>query len=239
MSENEPNPEEYLDIAEKVRSGEYFREARAMYDLDVHDPMTDRYWYIILTVLSVIIMCISFSALQSLYPLKKSIPFIFGSNDIMEDLPRIKSLRQYGGEDADSAIQRFLIENYVRAREEYNIATLERNINAVQSQSATDVYSAYALEMDQSNPQSPVVLYQRQAIREITIISVRKVKTQEGAPPAIQVVYEAVLKGSGDEKPTRFQADVAFQYENIKLDESTNQVEPYKFLITGYTTRRL
>ena len=32
-----PRDEDYLEIADKVRTGEYFREARKMYDLAIHD----------------------------------------------------------------------------------------------------------------------------------------------------------------------------------------------------------
>ena len=56
--------EEQLLIAEKVRSGEYFREARHMYDLSVHAPMADRYFYIFITALELIIFFIAFGAAQ-------------------------------------------------------------------------------------------------------------------------------------------------------------------------------
>ena len=109
---------EYIEISEKVRSGEYFREVRRVIDSDLHDPMTDRYWYILLTIPSIIIVIIVIFALQSLYPLNPEVPFIYGINDIMEDSPHIKSLIEVSGEGADAALQRFVVSNYVKEREE-------------------------------------------------------------------------------------------------------------------------
>lgn len=241
MPNTEPTPEEYLDIADKVRSGEYFREARAAYDLDVHDPMTDRYWYILLTVLAVVIMFVAVSALDSLYPLKRSVPFIFGSNDIVDDLPHMKSLLKYSGESPDTAVQRFLVTNYVKAREEYDIKNFDRNQNAVHSQSSPEVTAAYEQAIDPRNAQSPFVLYQRQITRFITVAGASAPLADPKQPThfTMQVVYDAVLKGGGDGKASRFQADIAFKYEGIKLDETSGKVKPYGFLITGYSTKRL
>src|SRR5688500_9879818 len=99
MQPNSMTPEEYLQIAEKVRTGEYFREARGMYDVTVNDPMSERYLYICITVLACLILITSVYAAQQLYPLGRSVPFIFNTHDIVDDLPRMKSLVNVKGEN--------------------------------------------------------------------------------------------------------------------------------------------
>ena len=62
MENNELSPDEYIDIAEKVRSGEYFRDSRTMVDIDIHDPMADRYWYIAVTTMSIFITLLAYTS---------------------------------------------------------------------------------------------------------------------------------------------------------------------------------
>jgi len=239
--------EEYIEISEKVRSGEYFREVRKVIDADLHDPMTDRYWYILLTIPSIIVVFVAFFALQSLYPLKPSVPFIFGINDLLEDAPRIESLIKVEGEGVDAALQRFLITNYVKQREEYNVATFDRNQIALRTLSTRQVYGEYQQSIALNNPESPIVLYQRHTQRNIKVLSSQTL--EKSTPKAddkpsdvrdyvMRVTYEAELRPSGKENPvTRWQVDVAFKYEPIKLDEKTGKITPYGFLVTGYNKK--
>ncbi len=249
MEQNELTPEEYLEISEKVRSGEYFREARAMVDLEIHEPMTDRYWFVMLTVISLIIVFSAFFALQSLYPLKPRIPFIYGANDIVDDLPRIKTLQSFAGENADVALRRFLVSNYVKEREEYNVDTFDRNVGALQTMSAPSVFKDYYASISASNPNSPVLLYGRQAQRDIKILSIQPIeqaeekdkKTQDAAKDFVtRVLFAATLQSNtGKNSTTRWQVDVAFKYEPIKLDSENNKIKPYGFIVTDYKAKPL
>jgi len=245
METNELTTEEYIEIAEKVRSGEYFREVRQMVDIDLHQPMTDRYWYILLTIPALLIVIFAVSALQSLYPLKPRVAFIYGINDIVEDVPRIKTLVQYDGEPADVALQRFLVSNYVKEREEYNVLTFDRNQTALQTLSTPDVFSEYEKSVAVDNPSSPIVLYQRHTARNIKILSTTITKKPEeddltGRDYAMRLVYdESLTPERKNVTLSRWQVDVAFKYEAIKIDEKTSKIEPYRFLVTGYKTRRL
>ena len=231
---------EYIEISEKVRSGEYFREVRRVIDSDLHDPMTDRYWYILLTIPSVIIVIIVIFALQSLYPLNPEVPFIYGINDIMEDSPHIKSLIEVSGEGADAALQRFVVSNYVKEREEYNVANFDRNQIALQILSSKPVFEEYLKSIALDNPNSPIVLYQRRIARNVKILFTQLTqkpdKNQQNLRDyAMRVVYEATLTPESKENPpTRGQVDVNFKYEPIKIDEKTEKIIPYGFLVTGY-----
>src|SRR5947209_4394678 len=102
-------PEDYLKIAEKVRTGEYFREAQGMYDVTVHDLMAERYFYIAITALSLVIFMIVQSAMDGLYPLNTPVPFIYSTHDIVEDIPHMQSMLAYKGEDPSEALLRFMV----------------------------------------------------------------------------------------------------------------------------------
>lgn len=232
--------EEQLIIAEKVRSGEYFREARQMYDLSVHDPMTDRYFYIFLTVLALIIFFIAFTAARGLYPLDSSLPFIVKTNDIVDDLPHIRPLITRSGESASDAVLHFLVSNYVTFYEEYDIEHLDRDMSGIGSQSVPPVFNAYKQLMNPANPNSPIALYQRHSRRVITIDSMRP---QPDNSSVMQVFYTAEVDTYGDSridiKKSRWEADIAFNYSGVALDKNTGKVNPLRFIVTQYHTKRV
>ncbi len=235
QSQTDPADEDYAAIAESVKSGEYFRKARAMYDLSVHDPMAERYLYLFITALSLLSFIIAFSAMQSLYPLQTPVPFIYSTNNIADDIPHIQSLLARKGENPSAALLRFLVQNYVTLHEEYNIDTFDRDVSGVESQSAPAVAAEFRQAVDPRNPDSPVALYQRHSKRRITIVSSRRI----GEADAMEVTYEAAVEGKGEGKKSRWQANIAFNYSGLALDEKTGKVNPVSFVVTQYRSKRL
>ncbi len=229
-------PEDYLEIADKVRTGEYFREAQSMYDIHVHDPMAERYLYILITVLSIFSFFISYAAMRSLYPLTTEVPFIIRAGDLVNDVPRIRSLLEQKGEDPSQALLRFMVGNFVTHYESYSIETLERNAGSVRHQGSEAIFQEYQQLMDPRNPESPITLYQRHSKREIRLISIDQ---PDAAESLIEVVYEATVSGRNEIKKTRWQADINFTYNGLALDEETGKVVPVEFKVTGYRTKRL
>lgn len=230
--------EEYRKIAEKVRTGEYYREARNMYDFSVHDPMSERYLYVAITSLALMIFSVAFFAADGLYPLQTPVPFIVNTNNITEDLPRIRSMLSYKGENAGEALLRFMVQNYVVMREEYDIDTLDRDLNGIKSQSMESVFREVQDYIDPRNPESPITLYQRHSKRRINIVSFKHSSDKESA---VEVIYEAIVESRGDTKKSMWQANISFQYTGLALDQNGEgeKVKPVKFVVTQYRTKRL
>lgn len=228
-------PADYRAVADKVRTGEYFRESRSMYDTMVHDPMTDRYFFIFLTVLSLLGLIVAFIGMRMLYPLQVSVPFAYQAQNLAEDMPYIKTLLAHKGEDPGEALLRFLVQNYVVAREEYDIAAFDRDVSGVSAQSDKTVLNEYRHAVDPANPESPLALYQRHSKRRIDIISSRRLDGDFG----MEVLYEATVISKTEAKKSRWQADIAFQYGGLALDEDTGKAKPIDFIVTDYRTKRL
>jgi len=233
--QSKPNSvkKEYAEIAEGVRTGEYFRKARSMYDFSMHDPMAERYLYIFITFLSSLAFVIAIAAVISLYPLSTPVPFIFSSTNVVNDLPHMQSLARKG-ENPSAALLRFFVENYVTMREEYNIDTFDRNQSGVESQSSPEVFKEFEQAVNPRNPESPIALYQRHSWRRITIVSLRLVQ-----PGTMEVIYESDVEGVGEAKKSRWQANIAFQYSGLAIDEKTGKAKPVSFVVTQYHTKRL
>lgn len=225
--------EDYKDIADKVRTGEYFREARKMYDLAVHDPMAERYTYVFLTSISLIILLIAVSAMQSLYPLQSQVPLIFDTNDPIEDQPHIQKLQFSKADPAGEAVLRFMVKHYIEIREEYDIATFDRDVNGVKSQSSEEVFREFQTQINPRNPEGPISLYQRHSKRRINILTTKRL------PDSMEVIFDAIVESRTEVKKTRWRANIAFKYTGIELDEKGEKVKPVNFVVTKYHSKRL
>src|SRR5690348_1538744 len=124
MSYQKKSADELTAVTEKIRSGEFFRESHAMSDFTLHDPMVERYLYLFISILAGLIFAVSVIAVQGLYPLKVSVPFIVTGSDTGDDRPGIVSLITRKGENPSEAVLRFVAQNYVKLREEYDISTV-------------------------------------------------------------------------------------------------------------------
>jgi type IV secretion system protein VirB8 len=225
---------EYTEVAEKIRSGEFFRESRAMYDFTVHNPMAERYFYVLVCALAGIIFLASIVAVNGLYPLKRAVPFIVSSTNIAEDFPNIHTLTAQKNEDPSGAVLRFVIKNYVLLRESYDINTFDRNTNGIKSQSSEQVFAEYQRLTSPTNPESPIALYQRHSRRVVTVLSTRQLNET-----TIEATFEATVIGKTDVKKSAWQANITFNYSGIALDESTGRVKPFTFTVTSYKAKRL
>lgn len=236
MSSKTP-PEEYIEVSDAVRSGEYFREAAGVYDALIHEPMSERYFYLFITGLSALILLITFIAMQNLYPLKRSVPFIVSSDNLANDLPTIRTLINQKGQDPSMALLKFMAANYVKDRESYDIEKFDRNMNGVRTQSTEEVFAEYQNYVDPRNPESPITLFQRHSTKSITILDVQYFKA--GDQETVEVLYESLVKSKSGRKKSRWQANVSFIYSGIELDKKTDTVKPVTFIVTDYKNKLL
>ena len=230
-------PEEYSETSESVRSGEYFREASSVYDAMIHDTMSERYFYVVITALASLILLVALWAMQKLYPLERAVPFIVSSENLVEDVPNIRSLLAEKGDDPSEALLGFMVSNYVKNREEYDIEAIDKNLNGVKTQSTEEVFQQYQDFVDPRNPNSPITQYQRHSTKKIQILNSKLYKT--GDSQVMEVLYEASVKGKNTIKKSRWQANISFIYSGIELDDGGEGVKPVTFIVTKYDNKLL
>lgn len=224
---------EYRRMADKIRSGEYFEESREMYDVMVHDLMSERYMYIFITIVAAFIFLISYAAKESLYPLNNAVPYVFHPTDPLEDMPHMKSLQSYKGEDPGEGVLRYMIQNYIKLRETYSVERFDLFVEGVRNQSAPAVMAEFQAMVDPRNALSPVVQYQRHSKREVSVLSYRR----QGLD-SMEVEYEATVTGRGEIRRSRWKANIAFQYSGVTLNDE-GKVNPLSFTVTEYQTKRI
>lgn len=231
--EQQIDPMEIEEVNDKVRSGEYFREARTMYGFFVNDPMSERYLYIFITLLAIIVLYIGATAAMQLFPLGRREPFVFDSYNIDDELPVVKPLKAFKDQDPNIAILNFLLDNYVKLRENYEIVQIERNANGVRSQSLPKVYQEYQYNMDPSNAPSPIARYQRDAKRQVVVRDINIFEKKSA-----DVIFDAYVDAGKQRDTTRWVATIAFDYEDVKVDDDA-VITPFQFVVTNYSVRQI
>lgn len=233
-----PNiPEDAAEIAENIRSGEFFREAMQDYHARYNDLISERYFYLGVTALTLLMLLLSLIAMVMLQPLKSRVPVIYSSENVWDDLPSIKKLGNVNT-DPNVQLKRFLLANYVKLREEYSIETVERNANGVKSQSTEEVYDAYQQEMDPRNPASPIAQFERQSIRQVTVTGFQQIKSSAGED-TVNVNFTATVTSPGGKKITQMRAIISFRFDNIEVNQKTGETTPLNFIITQYQSEIL
>lgn len=221
------------EVAEKIRSGEYFREAEKAYHYLYHDPMSERYMFLGISIFSLLISLLALIAVNLLYPLNQDVPFIYNADDITNEAPSIR-LIGHTKEDPNLRMKRFLVESYVRQREEYNIDMLERSASVVRSQSTDEVFVEYQRLLNPNNPESPITKYQRQATRTVDILSSRLVAADQ-----MEVTFDAYVNSPAGLKKTLMRANITFRFDDIEVNQSTGETTPMVFVVMAYQTRPL
>ena len=230
---NLPDPH----IREKVLSGEFFDESLEAYHITYHDMMSERYFFILIMTLSTLTFFFVLSAMILLYPLKKDVPFIFNSNNVLEDYPKIKPLGARG-DDTNALLKNFLVTSYLQLYESYDVNALDRNALGVKGQSTKEVYAQYQAAIDPGNPESPITKFQRQAVRNIIPTGYEFYVLESGDQRAIIHYKEQVVMGA-DISVRKMRANITFRFDDVQVDQKTGAVTPLHFVVVGYKTEAL
>lgn len=222
------------ELAETIRSDEYYAQARQWFSEQHHTPIAERNQALVMAIVALSILCMLCGAFYSLLPLSPAIPLIIKIPDISSKTASVKTISS-PGENINVALMRYLAGNYVKLREEYDVEGLNRRINGVKSQTDEEAFSDYRAFMNPQNPSSPLSLYERRAIRRISILSTELfTKT---APLKARVVFDAAVIGDTKTRRSTFIADITFRYTLLKVDENTHAVTPMQFQVTGYNVK--
>lgn len=225
MQQVKTHPIDPQEIRETVESGEYFATARKWYDDLYHRPLAERSYFVVITLMAGLTIFISLMVYASLFPLTRAVPYtILSQDEESDDVPYITPLRQAIGEDLNVSIARFLLGNYVTAREKYkyDVVEVERQFNRIRATSGENVLNQFLAELDASNPSSPVNKYGRDTERMVRIDKV--VMNMEATPPQAQVYFATNLAKGASQQVNQWLATIAFRLPLLKVDQQVNMV---------------
>lgn len=219
-----------------IVDGVYFAAGRQWYSELFHTPMAQRSYYIIIIFLALVNVNLAIQSFLGVFPIRRPVPFVTTSNNLWEEIPRIKRITNDETENKNVAVMKFLIKSYVQSREVYDLPFFELRYRNIWSQSTKDVFEDYKKQIDASNPYSFYQLYTNRAKRAIDIDALDYERDRNEFQA--HVVFDAsVVSLSNNEEigHSRWRADITYKYTDFVVDqslESTSSIARF-FGLTG------
>lgn len=240
--------EEREKATELIKSGRYYDEALRWYSSRYIFPKTQVAYLAVLACVAIFMLFTSLTTTMGLLPLESSTNIVIQRPTRIDEAMALKSIGE-PREEATIGYLKFLLSEYVRAREEYSPQRLERDFNFVVELSNDEIFMNYLAIADQSqNPDHPVWKYGSQVIknayiRKIQILGLdKKLETFE-ANKQYQAIIDfdsSLIFEDNLEQKQKMQAEISFKFEKIIVDQNTNAIKQLpKLQITAYKTKQL
>jgi type IV secretion system protein VirB8 len=227
------------EIAEMIRSGEYFRDALRWYDEKYHAPIIEKAYSIMITLVAVIATGFAVVGFLRFLPVEETATVVTTASNVEErdfSLQRLSINTRY----TNHALLKYFVNEYVIRRESYAAATLERDVNRVKAQSSAEVFKSYRQFLNPANPQSPITRFERHTQRSIAIDSAnfdaenQSFDAEEMIPTAATVIFTATTGNAKAVEKATFKAVVRFAYVPVQVDQENFKITPMQFQVTDY-----
>lgn len=224
-------------VAENIKTGQYYSDARKWYTHKYLYPISERSLLVLVFSITSIAFLVVLYNFNAIFPLKKEVPFVVKVEDSVDYYSIIKPLL-VGDESPAEALTKYLIETYIDAYESYNFKTIAKREARIRSSSSKRVFKSYSNFMNTTNPESPLLLYQKTSMRTVRILSTTLSHDDSEVSKAV-VRFETILDDRLQKKKTvnTQRADITFTMSNI--DNVAAKKEPLAFIVTDYQVRQI
>jgi type IV secretion system protein VirB8 len=214
--------EQDKQLADAIRSGTYFTQARAWFDAVYIGPISERTFFCIIAILAGLVGIFSVSSVFRLMPLTNRDPVLVYASDRADDVYMSLLPLTERREPVNPAIAKFYVTQYVLSREGYFAQTFLANARFVRVQSDVAAYNAYAVAYDPSNAASPFAALGEYGQRFINIQSARVDVDSEGKGKA-EVKFVSETKGVDAPSTTNWTAKIDFNYTDLTSQAVDNK----------------
>ena len=174
-------------------------------------------------------MIVSIGAVAALAPLKTVEPFIVRVDNTTGIVDTVASLKD-APVTADEAMSRYFLAKYVRARQGYSRATIERNYDIVSTMSTAPVQEAYARWISGQNAGSPQNVYGGRGTVTISIKAIQLIN-----PGLASVRYMETAHYEQSVSTTHWIATIAYEFlPDEELTIRQRLINPLAFAVTEY-----
>lgn len=219
-------------ITKQIENGQYFVDARKWYITEYVEPIPYRARLFCIVVLIVCLVGIIAVSIQSILPLEKSLRYaVFIQNGTVRESAQVIKANSVQNNPLLS-IAEIIIRNYVKSYEEYSYSSMEQRNSYIQNTSASMVSKSFTETFSFSNPNSPVLLYQKDIDRHITVKSVKFVDSTHADVSFSSIAHDS--RGVAIENMD-WEAYIAFNIDQINIKLPANS--PFHFIVTDYKTR--
>jgi type IV secretory pathway component VirB8 len=227
-------------IRDAIKQGSYFEDARKWYMYTYLTPLTERAWLLISCGILLLLAVFTFLTLFFLFPVNKRFVFLVEIPNTLEEYATIRPLSkgQSRQQEAIEDMWRYLLSQYVLMRESYPLqgnhpSLLERQRLFISNNSSREVFEQFQRYMGLQNPTSPLLRYQSNTVRRITIQRITFSSPKENEQTA-KISFTASVKQGNQEKISTWYADIRFTYINpLTLVQKRSTLD---FRVIDYTT---
>lgn len=126
--------------------------------------------------------------------------------------------------------QSFLVQ-YVQAREGFDIATVQGQFRKVSLWTSGQAKSRYVSLMQATNPQSPLVIYPRNAVVDVQVRSVSQISDNTAL-----VRFASIRRdpGATEQPEENWVAVIKFRYSSAPMTVEDRYINPLGFEVTDY-----
>jgi type IV secretory pathway component VirB8 len=230
MSMNiKPTDADNAEIAQKIADGSYFEEARKWYNILYIGPISERIFFIIITIIAIAITVFATLSVINLLPIKPRIPFVYRAKDFIGEIPNMIRLKQ-ANDVSNPALIRYYLSTYVSMRESYDEDRFLMRWAFMRYYNDARTFQEYDRLTNPNNPRSPIRRYGKYADVAVTIDSVEYV--QNVTPYRATVNFSTEVIGTDQKKKTNWTATLGFEYTDLM--ESSYYSEKYKDYVLEY-----
>ena len=199
---------EQQEIAEKIKDGEYFKDARAWYTTLYISQVSERSAFLLCAVLAGLVFLIGGLSLMDLMPINARERMIMRNERMDSTITSIHRLKEPGA-PLNIAFKKFFVTNYVFMRESYRFADYP-------------TYSAFVKEHSTANPRSYAALLGTIGERQVTLTGI-KINTKV-EPAQATVTYVTNFKKVQGGVQTAWTATLSFYYTKVSVNEVDDPV---------------
>lgn len=219
---------EYLD------SKKYFIDARSWYNTKYLAPVSQRIWVFYTLILLSALFAALLLNVNLLLPIRQKVTYpIDVYSNIKEGEPNARILEMPPHSVGADAPLRFiateLLRGYVANRENFDFNDLARQIKYIQTSSTRLVFKRFYGYMSASNPDSPLMRYQKYAKRSIEVRDIKYISNEEAL---VTFVSRARAKNGEVFENLLWAANVRFSIGEVGAKRPAGA--RFKFLVTDY-----
>ena len=203
------------EIAKKVRTGSYYKEAWDWYALKYIYPVSQRTFFIFVTMAAVFVTISAIVILYNFYPLKIHVPVAVKIPDMTLDYAELVKMQVGEKGDTTQPIVDYLVRGYVEKIESYNYKHIERQLKFLSQFSSPELMEEIQKRYDTRNLDSLILKYRDHTTRTIRITQVN-LTIGEGFDIAKAKQNDIVLEN------VPYHAIVEFESEEVNLLGITN-----------------
>ena len=256
MQDNSNFDENYAkNIKIDVENGNYFKDSYDYFCISYLKPITDRTFYIFVSVIGICIIYFVLLIIINSFSIKEEMYITIKENDLTKYQTDIVDLTKYKeSQSTDEEILQYLITNYVKERETHNyksgnINDINTKLVKIRNNSSGDVFNEFKQFMSRDNANGPYYYFGKSIetkvdikkfnyIRYVPKNFFEKIKNffsiKMLLPIRAEVYYDLIINNGEKKIINKRKAVITYKYSTFEYDKDKDKYSAVKFYVTSY-----